>query len=107
VAAVGGRTGAEMRVVSSIRPLSLFLLLWLLPAGELRAQKGSEPVTFDLGQRHTISSAVFGAERDLIIRLPDDYEVSGWSYPVLYMLGSNYREAFALKAAALAYMSSQ
>jgi predicted alpha/beta superfamily hydrolase len=96
-----------MRVVSSIRPLSYFLLLWLIPAGELRAQKGSERVTFDLGRRHTISSAVFGAERDLIIRLPDDYEVSGWSYPVLYMLGSNYREAFALKAAALAYMGSQ
>ncbi len=96
-----------MRGVSSIRPLSLFLLLSLLFAGDLRAQAGSERVAFDLGQRHTIPSAVFGAERDLIIRLPDDYEVSGWRYPVLYMLGSNYRAAFALKAANLAYMSSQ
>jgi len=96
-----------MQGVSSIRPLSLFLLLSLLFAGDLRAQAGSERVTFDLGRRHTIPSAVFGADRDLIVRLPADYEVSGRSYPVLYVLGSNYREAFALKAATLAYMSSQ
>jgi hypothetical protein len=37
-----------------------------------------DEVTFSLGRRHTVASAVLGGEREIIVRLPSDYEKTSW-----------------------------
>lgn len=48
------------------------------------AQPKGEPIT--IGEKFEMESSVLGETRPYIIGLPDDYETSGQSYPVLYLL---------------------
>lgn len=56
-----------------------------------------------MGKQKKIESRVFNQERLLFVRLPDNYDASNRSYPVLYLLDANsfyvgnlYQEAVAL-----------
>jgi predicted alpha/beta superfamily hydrolase len=73
------------------------------------AERPASPneVTFNLGKRYTIASAVLDGDRDVVVRLPAEHDRTGWEYPALYFLGSEGRARFALAAAALEYMAAQ
>lgn len=62
------------------------LLLWglLLFSGTLHAQPKGEPVT--IGESFELESTVLGETRPYLIGLPDGYENSEQSYPVIYLL---------------------
>jgi enterochelin esterase-like enzyme len=55
----------------------------------------------ELGTPVEIDSKVLGRTMALAVHLPQGYEASAERYPVLYMLGSEWRSRFALAAATL------
>ena len=57
-----------------------------------------------LGKISSIQSNVLNKSVPLSIHLPENYDNSKKSYPVLYMLGSDYRARFAMLASTLDYM---
>ena len=57
-----------------------------------------------LGKITSIQSKVLNKTIPLSIHLPANYDSSKKTYPVLYMLGSNYRARFAMLASTLDYM---
>ncbi len=81
--------------------LSRFLGCALLTAGLMCAQTDKTPITF--GHYRTISSKALGEVRTLLIRVPDDYEKSGKTYPVLYKLDGD-KDVFLRAASALNYL---
>jgi predicted alpha/beta superfamily hydrolase len=50
------------------------------------AQNAAPGVTLANTEQRQITSAKIGQRYDLLVSLPDDYAVSGKSYPVLYVL---------------------
>jgi len=96
------------------KPASFFLGLLLVfmtgfsptSASSQESSESDYPL-FKLGRKYSIRSEIFGADRDIIIRLPPDYAVSGRKYAVLVFLQSNGRDRFAMAAAALDYMNGQ
>lgn len=65
------------RKIPTMKSIAL-LLTALLFAGSLRAQSRIE--------QFTLQSTILGAEKSCSIYLPDGYDASGKSYPVLYLL---------------------
>ncbi len=57
-----------------------------------------------LGEVSSLESAVLNKSIPLSIHLPEHYDEAKKTYPVLYMLGSEYRARFAMLAATLDYM---
>lgn len=57
-----------------------------------------------LGESVSLDSKVLGEKRSLSVHLPEKYESGSTKYPVVYMMGSEYRTRFALWAATLDYM---
>ncbi|WP_108869104.1 alpha/beta hydrolase-fold protein [Aquimarina aquimarini] len=62
-----------------------------------------EPVV-TLGEISSLQSKVLNKTIPLSVHLPENYDSSKKSYPVLYMLGSDYRARFAMLASTLDYM---
>ena len=62
-----------------------------------------EPVV-TLGEISSLQSKVLEKTIPLSIHLPANYDSSRKTYPVLYMLGSDYRARFAMLASTLDYM---
>lgn len=60
-----------------------------------------------LGREYTLDSALLGTKLNVSVQLPEDYDKSEREYPVLYMLGSEYRARFAMAASTLDYLASQ
>ncbi len=63
------------------------LVSWLHPAPAL-AQVAAESVA--TGEKVTFRSDVLGEERTVVVRLPESYQTSARSYPVLYLLDGEY-----------------
>lgn len=57
-----------------------------------------------LGEISSLQSKVLNKTIPLSIHLPENYDSDKKSYPVLYMLGSDYRARFAMLASTLDYM---
>lgn len=57
-----------------------------------------------LGKISSLQSKVLNKTVPLSIHLPENYDSSKKTYPVLYMLGSDYRARFAMLASTLDYM---
>lgn len=57
-----------------------------------------------LGEISSLQSKVLNKTIPLSIHLPENYDNSKKTYPVLYMLGSDYRARFAMLASTLDYM---
>lgn len=62
-----------------------------------------EPV-MTIGEISSLQSTVLNKTVPLSIHLPANYDNSRKTYPVLYMLGSDYRARFAMLASTLDYM---
>ena len=58
-----------------------------------------------LGKYETIRSEVQDEDRKLVIHLPEGYEKSTDTYPVLYLLGANYEPFFVNSASMIEYVS--
>ncbi|MBQ4863515.1 hypothetical protein J8L98_17680 [Pseudoalteromonas sp. MMG013] len=68
-----------------------------------RLTKQSEPAV-TLGKISSLHSKVLDKKIPLSIHLPENYDSSKKTYPVLYMLGSDYRSRFAMLASTIGYM---
>lgn len=68
-----------------------------------RLTEQSEPAV-TLGKVSSIQSNVLNKTVPLSIHLPENYDGFKNSYPVIYMLGSNYKARFAMLASTLDYM---
>ena len=72
-------------------------------APSMESKKRSEPAV-TLGEISSLQSKVLNKTIPLSIHLPANYDSSRKTYPVLYMLGSDYRARFAMLASTLDYM---
>ncbi len=60
-----------------------------------------------LGKTHSLPSKILNKTVTLSIHLPQDYDSSNRHYPVLYIMGSDYRARFAMFASTLDYMGDK
>ena len=72
-------------------------------ASRIDSTEQSEPAV-TLGKISSLQSKVLNKTIPLSIHLPANYDSSWKTYPVLYMLGSDYRARFAMLASTLDYM---
>lgn len=72
-------------------------------APSMESTERSEPAV-TLGEISSLQSKVLNKTIPLSIHLPANYDSSRKTYPVLYMLGSDYRARFAMLASTLDYM---
>ncbi len=72
-------------------------------APRMDSTEHSEPAV-TLGEISSLQSKVLNKTIPLSIHLPANYDSSKKTYPVLYMLGSDYRARFAMLASTLDYM---
>jgi len=70
---------------------------------DTQSGKQYEPAV-TLGEISSLQSKVLNKTIPLSIHLPENYDSSKKTYPVLYMLGSHYRARFAMLASTLDYM---
>ncbi len=84
-----------------------FLLLQFIKVESSKAnvvsKEHSEPAV-TLGEISSLQSNVLNKTIPLSIHLPENYDGSKKIYPVLYMLGSEYRARYAMLASTLDYM---
>ena len=71
-----------------------FVFLLILIPCLTKAQKDLEEITF--GNYSTIRSKILDEERMLYIKLPEDYEYSDDSYPVVFQLYSHFTYSYYL-----------
>lgn len=90
-----------MNVIAPAQTLAIVLSLLLPHAAETEPDQ----VAFELGTRLTIDSPALGRSIDMIVHLPQDYYSGEKRYPVLFMMGSEYRTRFAMFASCLDYMN--
>lgn len=88
-------------MISSYKTIFVFLVL-LLSGFEAIGAKQNPAVT--LGKTDSFQSKVLNKAIPLTIHLPENYDNTRQNYPVLYMMGSNYRTRFAMLASTLDYM---
>jgi len=72
-------------------------------APSMESKERSEPAV-TLGETSSLQSKVLNKTIPLSIHLPANYDSSNKTYPVIYMLGSDYRARFAMLASTLDYM---
>ncbi|WP_373520087.1 alpha/beta hydrolase-fold protein [Aquiflexum sp.] len=71
--------------------LRSFLLLLILLGWNQSEGLFAQDISFKIGFHESIQSKILQENRKLLIHLPDGYQTSGLSYPVLYLLdGSEY-----------------
>ncbi|MCR9249392.1 MAG: alpha/beta hydrolase-fold protein [bacterium] len=99
-----------LKTYPGIRITIMLLLVSLLPLTSVFAQDESsdsdglsQPAVI-LGQKSSLKSEVLDETIPLSIHLPENYEGDKKSYPVIYMLGSDYKARFAMLASTLDYM---
>lgn len=91
-------------MIYSYRTILIFILT-LLNCFEAFAGKENTAVT--LGKTYSLESKVLNKTIPLSIHLPENYDSAKKRYPVLYMMGSDYRARFAMLASTLDYMSDK
>jgi hypothetical protein len=80
-------------MIKAIVSFGFILLLTFLPS-VITAQEDGEDITF--GNFRTIHSEILDQERMLYVKLPEDYESSGDSYPVVFQLYSHFMYSYYL-----------
>ncbi|WP_074407769.1 alpha/beta hydrolase-fold protein [Aquimarina megaterium] len=89
--------------ITKLLTLICIIVLNTVFAQEKVENDPDEPVV-TLGEISSLQSKVLNKTIPLSIHLPENYDSSRKSYPVLYMLGSDYRARFAMLASTLDYM---
>ncbi|EZH75693.1 hypothetical protein ATO12_02570 [Aquimarina atlantica] len=69
-----------------------------------KAEKDPDKPVVTLGEISSLQSKVLNKTIPLSVHLPANYDSANKTYPVLYMLGSDYRARFAMLASTLDYM---
>lgn len=87
------------------KPAIAGVVLSLLLCGPVLAAEAGEEGIVRIGVASRLHSAILEADRDLTVHLPEGYESGEGRYPVLYMMGSEWRTRFTLWAANLDYLS--
>jgi predicted alpha/beta superfamily hydrolase len=88
-------------MVTSYKTIFIFLIAL---SSCFEAFAGIQNPAVTLGQISSLQSKVLNKTIPLSIHLPENYDSSKKTYPVLYMLGSDYRARFAMLASTLDYM---
>jgi len=73
----------------------------------ITAVNAADQPVIEIGHKYTLPSNHLGEPVDLIVHLPAAYTTQDASYPLLLLLGSNYRARFTLAASTLDYMHGQ
>ncbi len=76
--------------------LPIVLSAVFLTGSFCHAQKDGEPITF--GTYRTIHSTILNETRQLYVYLPEDYEQSTESYPVVFQLYAHFQTSYYLPA---------
>ena len=84
----------------------IFILL-LIFSSNFKAFAKQEVPAVTLGKTHSLPSEALNKTIPLSIHLPKDYASSNKHYPVLYMMGSDYRARFAMFASTMDYMGDK
>lgn len=92
----------EVKLVMMLFIANLMMLHTVFTQKKAESDPDEPAVT--LGKVSSLQSKVLGQTIPLSIHLPANYDNSRKSYPVLYMLGSDYRTRFAMLASTLDYM---
>lgn len=71
-----------------------FLLLFVIIGWNMSGVLFAQDVSFKIGIREAIRSEILQENRPLLIHLPDSYQTSASSYPVLYLLDGSERGLF-------------
>lgn len=109
------RTNSFILKEENMKTTKLLILACVLSLNTVFAQEKTEDPDFPrltahsepavtLGEISSLQSKVLDKTIPLSIHLPENYNSSGKTYPVLYMLGSDYRARFAMLASTLDYM---
>lgn len=69
------------------------------------AMAAEQEAVIEIGNRNSIDSEILERKADLTVHLPVDYASGESRYPVLFMMGSEWRTRFAMWASYLDYMS--
>ena len=93
-------TLTEDHVRKGLFTASLLLLLALAGAASVLAS------VVGLGSPMEVESKALGRTMQVVVHLPDGYDTGSARYPVLYMMGSDWRSHFALAASTLDMMSA-
>ena len=88
--------------MKNLQPFFILLVLILLFPGNSYCEDISKPT---VGKVITIHSKVLQENREIIIRLPGDYDNSGDGYSVLYLLDAQWEDMFLISAGTIGYMS--
>ncbi|MEO9871796.1 alpha/beta hydrolase-fold protein [Ekhidna sp.] len=98
-------------VIKNARGVKLMMMLLVANLIALNTNFAQEKTESDLdepavtlGKISSLQSKVLGKTIPLSIHLPENYDNSRKTYPVLYMLGSDYQARFAMLASTLDYM---
>ncbi|MEP1096393.1 MAG: alpha/beta hydrolase-fold protein [Cyclobacteriaceae bacterium] len=98
------KTTLILLLTSIISPNTVFAQKKIENAGkQMDSTEHGEPAV-TLGKISSLQSKVLNKTIPLSIHLPENYDSSRKTYPVLYMLGSDYRARFAMLASTLDYM---
>lgn len=104
-------TKSLKEVIKNARGVKLMMILIVANLMTLNSVFAQEKLESDLdepavtlGKVSSLESKVLNKTIPLSIHLPANYDNSEKTYPVLYMLGSDYRARFAMLASTLDYM---
>lgn len=96
--------------IKGVKLLTMLFVLNLIALNTVFAQENKNPQlshsepAVTLGKMSSLQSKVLNKIIPLSIHLPENYDSFKKTYPVLYMLGSDYRARFAMLASTLDYM---
>jgi predicted alpha/beta superfamily hydrolase len=71
-----------------IRNYGICIVLGIM-LGLISGKIAGQELRIKLGDKHTIKSAVLAEDREILVHLPENYDKSKMTYPVLYRLDGN------------------
>ena len=95
-----------MKKMPNIRIARIIVLAVFMPSFAIQAQEKKFPsVTYPIGHYETIHSSVLSEDRAILVSLPDDYETTSKTYPVLYVLDGEDVHRFIQSITAITFYS--
>jgi len=91
-------------MITFVRTIFVMLVLFVSSFGVFAGEK--EPVV-SIGESSSIHSKALDKKIPLSIHLPENYDSSKNNYPVIYMMGSDFKARFALLASTLDVMADR
>lgn len=84
-----------MRGATILGAMALALaVMTAAPVARAQAPEAPQATPIVIGTSYALPSAIYGGTREINVWLPPDYETSGRSYPVLYLLDGGLQQDF-------------